>query len=154
MCSQSCQNYGKSDLNSEFLLQVFKWHSTYGCLNPTIENFSQPKSPWWRWLLNIACPYTIIIHLPTNRYAKQLQNTPCPSCYSPSVSVLLSRTMNHVLLPPFEARAPAYLVKTTRCSHRSPYKLEEQRTSSMTWFAHPRVKKLYTYVHYSWGCQV
>lgn len=39
MCSQPCQKYGESDLNSEFLLQVFKCHSTYGCLIPATENF-------------------------------------------------------------------------------------------------------------------
>lgn len=38
---------------------------------------------------------------------------------SPSVSVLLRCILSQVYPPPFEACTPAYLVKTTRQSHRS-----------------------------------
>ena len=150
MCSRSCQNYGESDLNSEFLLQMFRWHSTYGSLILAIGNFFQPESPQWRWLLNTSCPYHHH-HSFTNklRSHKTSYETHLLLVIGPSASASQLHSESRPPLP-FEVWTPAYLVKTARCSHR-PASQEEQRTSSVPWLAHYRVKKIIYICTLLWG---
>lgn len=90
-CSQSCQHDGENDLNSEFLLQVFKWHSTYGCLIPVTESFSHPV-----FLTEVVTEYALSTSLSSTIYPKlrshnmvACRSAPFTAASCPSVAVLL-----------------------------------------------------------------
>lgn len=87
---------------------------------------------------------TFITHWSTNwDYTKQLLICTFYLLLPVHLYLYPQLVMSHLLPLPFEAWIPAYLVKTTKCNHRSALQLKETEDLLMIWFAHHRVKKLY-----------